>query len=576
MGVKGIRGTAGDLACGFLYLLLGFWAVRAGLGPDRVTGWGVDLSGTLWFYDWVAHCVVTGTDPFWTPWFFHPAGMDVFAATGGNLLDALLAAPARLLLGWGRYYDPVLAMVLAGNGLAAHLALRGAGYGRGASLGGALLFQFHPVFMFELAEGRPTQAWAWTLPPTLLFLWRAAERPGPRPVVASGVLLGIMGWIYWFQVHLFLFCLLPAVVVRAWQRDRWRGTMRIAAALGLAAGMAAPAVVAALSRSLRGEIPGLGQQSGPGVAVMPSWDLLDPLGGIPDLSARFLVIWGLAVGVGMRFARRRLAWASCLALGLALAAGPRLRGPFEAMGNPVWEVAEAVLPWFSRFWYPYRAWTVLALAGAWIAAEGWSRLSRDLSGKGRRARWVGVVVLPLVVVGGTALPTLWRQALPSSPLPSSPLSMPAYVRAVRQDPGPVLALPFLCCGERVHLQPLHGAPLLGGMAEESEALRPPGLEERVLGSRAGRAVARASWGMRSSPEDGPLSREGIEGLEGVRWIVLHHAVIQARAPRPECWRGPPLEPDERVSRVERALERVLGPPDTRDRHATAWKLDSSR
>ena len=103
-------------------------AVAGAIGrPGRVIGDGVDLYGTFWFYWWIDRCLTSLTDPSFTDMMFHPLGKDIFAHTGNNFVDAVLAWPVQALLPYPGYQPVWVLVLLAVNGLtfwplARHLA----------------------------------------------------------------------------------------------------------------------------------------------------------------------------------------------------------------------------------------------------------------------------------------------------------------------------------------------------------------------------------------------------------------------------------------------------------------------
>ena len=119
------------------WLELGFYVAVAvvGVGPalvrsGHVVGDGVDLYGTLWFYWWIQDCIVHLNDPGFTDLFFHPLGKDIFAHTGNNFVDAALSAPFQWLFRFPRYQPIWVAVILLGNALSFRpLAARFAGAG---------------------------------------------------------------------------------------------------------------------------------------------------------------------------------------------------------------------------------------------------------------------------------------------------------------------------------------------------------------------------------------------------------------------------------------------------------------
>ena len=107
------------------WLELGFYAAVAvvGVAPalirgQHVVGDGVDLYGTLWFYWWIQDCIVHLNDPGFTDLFFHPLGKDIFAHTGNNFVDAALSAPFQWIFRFPRYQPVFVAVIMLGNALA--------------------------------------------------------------------------------------------------------------------------------------------------------------------------------------------------------------------------------------------------------------------------------------------------------------------------------------------------------------------------------------------------------------------------------------------------------------------------
>ena len=92
MSTGGWRLAAGLVVVGGALALFG----PAAWSPTELhagTDW-LDTYGTHWFYWWTQQQVL-GADP--GPLLFHPWGKDVYGHTGGNILDALLAALREIL-----------------------------------------------------------------------------------------------------------------------------------------------------------------------------------------------------------------------------------------------------------------------------------------------------------------------------------------------------------------------------------------------------------------------------------------------------------------------------------------------
>ncbi|MFN7145869.1 MAG: hypothetical protein ACK4YP_18985 [Myxococcota bacterium] len=138
-------------------------AVLGGVAPDptgRVVGSpAVDGFGTQWFF-WFAGEVLAGRQAAgWTDLFFFPWGKDVYAHTGGNLLDAWLAWPLRAALGPVLGFTAWIAALLATNAWAGARLAAAFGVRDGWRWAAGLLLVLNPYVLAEIDLGRPTQAW---------------------------------------------------------------------------------------------------------------------------------------------------------------------------------------------------------------------------------------------------------------------------------------------------------------------------------------------------------------------------------------------------------------------------------
>ena len=97
------------------YVLVALGAVLPAIVKGGVVGDGVDMYGTFWFYWWINHCISTLSDPGFTDLMFHPMGKDIFAHTGNNFVDALVAQPFMVALGFPRYQPWFVAALLLGT-----------------------------------------------------------------------------------------------------------------------------------------------------------------------------------------------------------------------------------------------------------------------------------------------------------------------------------------------------------------------------------------------------------------------------------------------------------------------------
>ncbi len=491
-----------------LYIGLALFLVRRCFGA--AVGTGVDLPGTLWWHQWTLHAVRTGSSPTQTPWFFHPEGADLFANSGANLVDGLLALPWLAALGLPDYAAPFTVVLLLCNALAMRTLLRE--HSRLACVAGAALYEVHPFVLYELGGGRPTQALLCFLPLFLHFLFRGRG-------VLAGLMLAAQGWTYWFTGHFALLVLGPPLLYWAWRTQALK-TLAIAAGSALVAVL--PALVAMLLRA--DQVP---WYEGDPEGVLTTWTLWAPMRGAYAPSA-----WGLLLtGAALLGCRQRTLWIPAAALALLVCGG--------AMTGLGW-----LLPGFDRLLWPYRAAAMLALVGAPALAEALDRLPS--------LRWRAGGVVLAGLLGGTR-----------SALPSTAIEEPSYAAAIQADPGVVLTLPWLCSSSTVHLQPLHGSPLLGGLGEENPVFVPQGVAEAVAADPVLGVLASVSRGGPPTQGEGP-------SIEGVRWVVLHReAYSPAQLRGRSCYQG---EVSGAEGRVNGFVQSRLGRPSLEDDQAVVWRL----
>ncbi len=536
------------LVAGCALALRGVW--------DKVPGHGVDAAGTIWFYNWIRHTLLNGISPFWTAHQYFPEGLDILATTGFNFIDAYLSIPLQLLLGFPRYLPPFVLVIMVGNGLATRALLRSMGSSRVAALAGGLVFALHPYFIFEMNNGRFTQVLYWFWPLALRELYLMAEDRRWRRAVLAGVFLALQAWTYWFAGHFLFLVGLPALLLVGkrmpsgwWKRLAVTGVVTIA--------LVAPGVVAMLLKSSQGLVPGLGGETEEmgftSMRIMShSWWLLSPGSGPLKLALPTL-LGTLAV---ILLCRARLLLGLTAALVVLLAAGPHQLLAGTMVRSPLWLGAELLLPGFDRFLYPYRLWSVMALVSAVALALLLDRIP------GRPAARAGLAALLLLAITWPLHDELGQVMGDEAPIP-------AYVHAVRRAPGPVMDLPFPCAEEGLYHQILHGQPLVTGMGQALESMRPPGLLIKFREDALMTHLLEAARGHRLPPHLNSSSRPRKEW----RWVVLHLG-LHDRSPQVrwciQPWPGPPNPKALRRSRM--LMEELLGRPTVADQEAIAWDL----
>ncbi len=525
------------------YMAAALLAVRGCWG--KTVGSGGDIFGTLWYQEWIDHCVRAGVSPNWTPWLYHPEGMDLFAHNGGNYVDMLIGLPFYWLLGSPGHMAPVTVLILVGNAVAMRTLLRSLVRSRLAILAACLVFELHPFMLAELNGGRPTQALLWFWPLALHHLLAMRDdRRWRRPILAGGF-VALQALVYWFTGHMFLLAFGPLLVIFGLRqaKDWW---LRLGLAAGITLLVVAPFVVSIWPHISAGWLTTGGQDAEHSRASvrLHAYPFINSLAVVPW--------WGLiSLATGLAACRRRSLWLPAAILCFLALAGPSLAIAGWSAPNPLWALADTALPGFERFYYPDRFWAPLALVGCVALAEAIDARIRP------RLRPLAVVAAILL---GMAPLRDSGHLLGSLSLPE-----PVYVDAVLAEPGVVLDLPLLCSHDTLIFQGRHRQPILGGMADGDPMLRPPGLLERVHADPLLTKLERAAVGAGTSP--GPVDGEHLP-----RWVVLHLWQYR-RGGANQCWRGRHSLSDERKATMALVeVERLLGPPHEQDDWAAAWDL----
>ena len=244
-------------------------AILVTLGPALLAPWRwfvgephVDAYGTQWFF-WFSGEVLAGrqsaahTDLLFFPW-----GKDVYLHTGGNLLDAWLAWPLRVVLGPSFGYDVWVALVLAGNAWAGVVMARALGAEARLAWTAAFALVLNPYVLVEISFGRPTQALMLFPGLCVALLWTLRT---PAQALGCGLLMAATACTYWFH-GLVLAGL--AVLYGVWRVAVGPDRVRTAALLVLAASVCLATVLPVawplLHAVSEGQVPGLLTMEGTG------------------------------------------------------------------------------------------------------------------------------------------------------------------------------------------------------------------------------------------------------------------------------------------------------------------------
>lgn len=538
----------------------------------------LDAYGTQWYYWLVERQLLGGEDVGRSALLFHPWGKDVFLHTGGNLLDAWLALPLRLMLGPVAGYDAWLVLLLLGNGFAGFRLARVLGADSAGGLLAALLMVVNPYVLMELQLGRPTQAFL-LFPVLCLAELLRMDRPGRAARV--GVWMALAGWTYWYSG---LACGALAMVHGLLRAGTGPHRLRVLGLHGLAAGVAlvlvAPGAWPLLTALDQGAVPGLLAlgQGGPlwGLALRTvegdaeGLFVLAPLAGtggsLIDVGGirfnpgyRLFTLGHLGfVAAGLVALRRHrplvVVWGL---LALLVAAGPALVVGEHFLPNPVYLGLLHLSDVARRWWWPGRVVFVLhalvaALAG--VALARWRH---------RRVAVPAVALLGILVL----VPAAREGLLPLDRWPAE--QSPALSCLAQAPEGAVLDLPFARDQKHLYLQTLHGKPILGGMLSQKEAFAPP--EQVALLKENGFVDLLVDLGNREFTRSlawSPADRQALLGV-GYRYVLVRPDAYLRPRPR----RDGSVEEVSDWPRLRRTLERPLGEPHYEDAHLALYAIE---
>ncbi|MCP4808911.1 MAG: hypothetical protein GY884_26555 [Proteobacteria bacterium] len=518
----------------------------------------LDAMGTQWFFAYPGWVLSGATGLAETTLLFHPWGKPVFLHTGGNLLDAVLAAPLRAVFGEVLGYNLWLVVLCGFNGWAAGRFAASWGVGRVGQVIAAALFVLAPFHLYELEWGRPTQALTGFIPLALASL---RERRG----VAAGVCLALAGWTYWYAgvaAGIAAAVLFPIELAEPGRRQTVRAWL-VAAAVAVV--LVLPAAIPMLAALDAGQVPGLlALEDGVPVARTVSGDeqglfVLTALGELgveraSEFSAGVSLfgpvqLLALVAGVFVLRSRSRGPLA-VLAVGLLLATGPVLHVGEAEVRNGLYALLVEHVGLFRRWWWPVRASVLVALGVAVFAGAALERLGR----------WAPLASVPVAVAwcwGFAPLSTWSAQHGPSlACLESAP-------------EGAVIDLPLSLDQRHLWDQVGHGKPQLGGMLSKKAEFGAGRVDEFLAGNAFANDLVQLGAGDFRRGGDEPPGRQDLIEL-GYRYVVVRAGAYD----RPSA-----LGRTSDYARLERALVNRLGPAALRDEEhdnaTTVWTLDGS-
>ena len=557
-----------EAVAGWLVLaVLAMGAVAPALpGEPAYVGDGIDVFGTFWFYGWVSHCLEAGVNPAFTEWMFHPYGKDIFAHTGGNLVDAVASIPFQWAFGTPGYQPPFIVAVLLSNAWAFRRLLRGQGVEGWACWAAASLWMLNPFVVFEILTGRITQAFL-VFFPLAIHHFLQLSRGRRRDAVLAGIYTAAQAWTYWFM-GLFMATAFAGIAVTQWRSgDRslrfWCSRWTLAAAA--CGALVLPAVWSMAAAVSGGDVPGMGSADG-----WSGW--IDALfgGKIPHLHGLLLneangvhiigyLSWGALCLGAVLHPRTRGVWGAMLAVSVAFAIGPVFTyGPIADVPMPHYLFGLHMIPFVERLWFPYR-WVVVAMLGASMAAglllaqlpKRWSAVSAVVA--------VGLGVLPQVRAG-------------LLPLTVQPWTMSALYAEMAERKGGLLELPLMVPRESLMYQPIHRQVLFGGMGENAPVFWPPAFKHK-MGNHFVRFLRATVRRQSTVPTFQPEDVEEVKA-DGARWIVLDRHALMRTVSQMGWYRVSEQARPGAAARTVSRISAAIGPPVAVDGELVVWDLQN--
>ncbi|MEC7984515.1 MAG: glycosyltransferase family 39 protein [Myxococcota bacterium] len=517
-------------------------------------GEGVDLYGTIWFYEWIYDSIHNGTDPSHTTLFFHPFGKDIFGHTGNNFIDALMAAPFIAIFGFPRYQPIFYACLILLNGFAFRALGHQLFQTTPARLGSTLLFMLSPYCLGELILGRPTQCFMAFTVLSIYYFLKMNRDGGYKYAILSGVFAALQGWTYWFGGYFLGFALIW-IVIAEWRTERIK---EYCASLSSCIALIAPALVSMLMKARSGEVPGLAnaKEAFWSIPVPQPNNVFMKLAGYQITEpAGMKFFWHYSIAIPLLFAifrsKRRKLWLGLLLVSLAIATGPVFFWGQQEYPMFHYILMYRILPFFSRLWFPYRMISIALLAGI-IGIGFWLD---------QQKKYVWPMVITIVGLN------LWEQSdLYKVPLLNQKWDYPKMYEEMAPYDGAIIELPIGYVRESILWQAVHKRPTFGGMGENLSLFHTPEHKAR-LKKPLYRYLRKIVFFPHRDFEPPSLD---LALREGFRFVVLDRRIVSGI-----YMRNGHKNTEERLEQLIQRLNDLFGQPWLEEDAYLVWNIGKS-
>lgn len=482
------------------------------LFTTKVVGIGVDLYGTVWFYDWVRISMESGELSGFTDWFFYPDGKDIFSHTGSNIIDAILSIPFQWVLG-DRYFGVFIAFLMMLNVIALRNALRVFQVSKFAMYITSIVWVLNPFVLSELNMGRPTQI---LLFPSFMGLavWKRmliTDEDCFYDKVLLGMLVALQGWCYWFYgIFLVLFLIMYSLIDSQGSLTRIRNMLgKVWIPVLVCLLLISPALIAMVDSVQQGPVPGVMTFSGLSMQEMSSqivpwirgYHIHDPVGH-PLMRTSLSGLMLVCIVMSRRISTPIVAASGFLWM---VGLGPWL--PFGDTQYVNWFYLTMMksIPFFERLWFPYRAMSFVLMGFSISFGLGISVLLQRCTLLKKVGLLTGVISLGL-------LDLMYVHSLPLTHTETKPSSV------IECIDGPYIELPIGFAHPSMMWQGKIQQPTFGGMGENGLTFLPKGYLNRLQNPFIATLKSK-SLIVKSTKVFTPFDKERIvsDGFEYVLW-----------------------------------------------------------